>query len=180
MNVRYTLLVVLAALAAGGTAVAQQAPGPVQTAQATPAPPASPAASPAPGGRRRGRAPSPEPSASETPEPPQFSTMDGVWEVQLQSMSTGKTVYSHLYVTQTGDQLTGTWVRGDKDKAAFTGTFDGRLFKLTATGAKGGTWTFAGYAENFADMVGMLTSADPKDKGTPFTAAHRKKEKLTV
>jgi len=36
----------------------------------------------------------------------------------------------------------------------------------------------SGYAENFGDMVGLLTSSDPKDKGLPFTAAHRKKEKL--
>jgi hypothetical protein len=176
LNVRHTALVVLAALAVGGTALAQQAPAPEQIAQATPAPVASPSATPAP--RRRGRAPSPQPSASETPEPPQFSTMDGVWEIQLQPLATGRTIYSHLYVTQKGDALTGTWVR-DKQKLPFTGTFDGRLFKLTATD-KSGTWTFSGYAENFADMVGMLTSADPKDQGTPFTASHRKKERITV
>ncbi len=182
MNVRHIALVALAALALGGTALAQQAPAPGQVAQATPGPATSPSPSPAPSGRRRGglRAPSPQPSASETPEPPQFSTMDGVWEVQLQSMMTGKTTYSHLYITQKGDALTGTWVRGGKDKAPFAGTFDGRLFKLTATDPKNGAWTFAGYAENFADMVGMLTSSDPKDKGTPFTASHRKKDKISV
>jgi len=106
--------------------------------------------------------------------------MDGVWEIQLQPLMSPKTVYSHLYITQSGEALTGTWVRGDKDKVPFTGTFDGRLFKLTATDAKNATWTFAGYAENFADMVGMLTSAAPNDKGTPFTASHRKKEKIGI
>jgi hypothetical protein len=144
------------------------------------APSASP--SPAPGRRgRRGAAPSPEPSASETPEPPQFSTMDGVWEVQLQPLMTGKTIYSHLVVSQKGDALSGTWVRTDKDKAAFTGTFDGRLFKLTATSADAKTtWTLSGYAENFSDMVGLVTTGDPKDRGTPFTATHRKKERIGV
>jgi hypothetical protein len=95
-------------------------------------------------------------------------------------LATGKTVYSHLSITQKGDALTGTWVRNDKQKLPLTGTFDGRLFKLTATGPNNATWTFSGYAENFGDMVGMLTSADPKDPGTPFTASHRKKEKLSV
>jgi hypothetical protein len=195
----------LAALALGGTAAAQvgqQAPStpppppppngsvatpgtligtpaPAGTAPALAIPSASP--SPAPAGRRGRRnatpAPSPEASPSDTPEPPQFQTMDGVWEVQLQPPLTARAIYSHLYITQKGDQLTGTWVRDNKTKVPFTGTFDGRLFKLNLTDGKS-TWTMAGYAENFGDMVGLLTTADPKDKGTPFTAAHRKKEKL--
>ncbi len=37
----------------------------------------------------------------------------------------------------------------------------------------------AGYAENFGDMVGLLTTADPKDKGVPFTASHRKHDKVS-
>ncbi len=177
MNVRHLALAAIAVLAVAGTASAQQGSPSSQLAQASPTPAAS--SSPAPRGRRRGRAPSPEPSASETPEPPQFSTMDGVWEVQLQPLRSSKTIYSHLFVKQSGEALTGTWVRNDKDKVAFTGTFDGRLFKITASGAKG-TWTLAGYAENFSDMVGMLTTADPKDQGTPFTASHRKKEKISI
>ena len=83
-------------------------------------------------------------------------------------------------MVQKGDTLTGTWVRKANERLNFTGTFDGRLFKLTAKDAKDVAWTFAGYAENFSDMVGLLTSADPKDKGTPFTASHRKRERLTV
>ena len=153
---------------------------------ATPAPLASPSASasPAPAGRRGRRgadAPSPQASASESPEPPQFSTMDGVWELQVQPLNGQRTVYSHLYVTQKGDALSGTWLRGDKVKVPFTGTFDGRLFKLTATGtdAAKSTWTLSGYAENFSDMVGLLiVAADKNDKGTPFTASHRKKERI--
>ena len=203
LNFRQLALAAVAVLVVGGTAIAQTGPSsqvtpppvpPPNGNVATPgtllgtpspatAPPltiATPAASgsPAPGRRRRA-APSPEASPSESPEPPQFSTMDGVWEVQLQPLNNGyRTVYSHLLVTQRGDALTGTWIRSDKDKVPFTGTFDGRLFKLTATDVKNTTWTLSGYAENFSDMVGLLIGAAPGDKGTPFTAAHRKKERL--
>lgn len=206
MNLRQLALVGLAALAVGGTAVAQSGPStqptpppppppngniatpgtligpPVTTAPpltiGTPSPAAS--GSPAPGrrGRRGSPGPSPAPSPSDTPEPPQFSTMDGVWEVQLQPLSAARTIYSHLVVTQKGDDLSGTWIRENNQKVPFSGTFDGRLFKLTATDAKNNTWTLAGYAENFSDMVGLVITATPGDKGTPFTAAHRKKERL--
>ena len=207
MNVRQLVLVAVAALAVGGTAVAEVGQsGPA--GQVTPPPPPPPngnvatpgvligtpvpgtprpaptvtpasSSSPAPAGRRGRRASTPEPgpSASDTPEPPQFSTMDGVWEVQLQPLTgTGRAIYSHLAIAQKGDQLTGTWTRENNQKVPYTGTFDGRLFKLTATDGKN-AWTFSGYAENFSDMVGLLTTADPKDKGTPFTASHRKKER---
>ena len=209
MNVRQLVLVAVAALAVGGTAVAQAGQsGPA--GQATPPPPPppngnvatpgvligtpapatpagagptitpAPATTPAPAGRRgrRSSTPEPAPSASDTPEPPQFSTMDGVWEVQLQPLTgSGRAIYSHLAITQKGDQLSGTWQRENNQKLAFTGTFDGRLFKLTAADGKG-TWTFSGYAENFSDMVGLVQTADPKDKGVPFTASHRKKDRL--
>jgi hypothetical protein len=205
LNLRQIALVGLAALALGGAAVTQAGSSVPSDQAATPPPPpppngsvatpgqligspvpavtVAPSSSPAPGGRgRRGRSSTPEPgpSPSDTPEPPQFSTMDGVWEVALQPLYTGKTTYSHLFVVQKGDTLTGNWVRGNNEKLTFTGTFDGRLFKLTATDAKGATYTLSGYAENFSDMVGMLTTANPKDQGTPFTAAHRKKERLAV
>jgi hypothetical protein len=105
--------------------------------------------------------------------------MDGVWEVQLQPLNgTGRTVYSHFYITQKGDALTGTWINPRNEKVPFTGTFDGRLFKLTATDAKNTVLTLSGYAENFSDMVGLLVTADPKDRGVPFTASHRKKERV--
>jgi hypothetical protein len=187
LNLRQLALVGLAAFAVGGTAIAQTGPAapvtPPPSANATPgnllgtpAPSASPAS-----GRRGRRSSTPEPNASpsDTPEPPQFSTMDGVWELQLQSLNGSyKTTYSHLLVAQKGDDLSGTWIRANNDQLPFTGTFDGRLFKLTATDVKKNTWTLAGYAENFSDMVGLVISATPGDKGTPFTASHRKKERL--
>jgi hypothetical protein len=187
LNLRQLALVGLAAFAVGGTAIAQTGPAapvtPPPSANATPgnllgtpAPSASPAS-----GRRGRRSSTPEPNASpsDTPEPPQFSTMDGVWEIQLQPLNGSyKTTYSHLLVAQKGDDLSGTWIRANNDQVPFTGTFDGRLFKLTATDVKKNTWTLAGYAENFSDMVGLVISATPGDKGTPFTASHRKKERL--
>lgn len=186
MNLRQLALVGLAAFAVGGTALAQTGP----SAQVTPPPSANatpgnllgtPAPSSSPSGRRGRRSSTPEPNASpsDTPEPPQFSTMDGVWEIQLQPLNGSyKTTYSHLLVTQKGDDLSGTWIRENNDKVPFSGTFDGRLFKLTATDVKKNTWTLAGYAENFSDMVGLVIGATPGDKGTPFTASHRKKERL--
>ena len=200
VNLRQLVLAGLAALALSGTAAAvgqdspsDQAtpppppppggsvttPAPSRTAVPSAAPAASPSPSPAGRRGRRSATPDPGPSASASPEPLQFSSMDGVWEVQLQPLATGKTIYSHLVMVQKGDTLTGTWRRGT-ERLNFSGTFDGRLFKLTAKDAKDATWTFSGYAENFSDMVGLLISADPKDKGTPFTASHRKRERLTV
>jgi outer membrane protein assembly factor BamB len=195
LNVRQLVLVAVAALAVGGTAVAEVGQsGPA--GQATPPPPPppngsvatpgtligtpAPAPTQAPPGRRGRRSSTPEPSpgASDTPEPPQFSTMDGVWEVQLQPLTgNGRAIYSHFNFTQKGDQITGTWTRENNQKVPFTGTFDGRLFKLNAADGKT-TWTFSGYAENNSDMVGLLATADPKDKGTPFTASHRKKDRI--
>ncbi len=163
-----------------GTLIGTPAPATTPSLDVTIAP--TPAASSAPAGRR-GRRPapaaSPQPGASpsESPEPPQFQTMDGVWEVQLQPFGSYRAIYSHLSITQKGDQLSGTWIRTDKDKLAFSGTFDGRLFKLSLKGSGTESYTMAGYAENFGDMVGLLTSADPKDRGVPFTASHRKKDK---
>jgi hypothetical protein len=142
-----------------------------------PTPPPVPSTAPERGrGRGKGKA-TPAPDASDTPEPPQFATMDGVWEVALQPLSGARAVYSHLYVTQKGDTLTGTWLREDgKTKLPFTGTFDGRLFTLTVTdGAK--AYKISGYAENFGDMVGLI-QLDPSKDGVPFTASHRKKDKL--
>ncbi|HTW85652.1 MAG TPA: hypothetical protein VMD91_16400 [Candidatus Sulfotelmatobacter sp.] len=208
MNVRQLVLVGLAALALGagaavqvGQAAAQSAPPtpPPPNNQATPgvllgtpvpaysAPPValpspSPSAAPERGRGRRGRpAASPEASPSETPEPPQFSTLDGVWEMAIQPLNGARTTYSHLYITQKGDQLSGTWVRGEKkgkETSTFTGSFDGRLFKLSGTDAHA-TFTLSGYVENFSDMVGLLTAVPPGSTatpapGVPFTAGHRK------
>jgi hypothetical protein len=164
------------ALASSAVSIAQTAPAP------TPVPTAGPTAAPTAAPGRRGKradtsTPAPNSSPTDVPEPPQFATMDGVWEVQLQPANADRAVYSHLFVTQKGDALTGTWKRDEKSNLEFTGTFDGRLFSLKITeGAK--TYTMSGYAENFGDMVGLLSDGDPKHDGTPFTASHRKKEKL--
>jgi len=168
-------LVAIAALALASSAVSVAQTSPPAQPTAVPASTPPPAAS---GRRGRGSStPAPGSSATDVPEPPQFSTMDGVWEVQMQPPLATRAIYSHLYVTQKGDQLTGTWRRDAKTNLAFTGTFDGRLFKLAITdGTK--TYLMAGYAENFGDMVGLFTDGDPKHDGTPFTASHRKKEKL--
>jgi len=99
-----------------------------------------------------------------------------VWEVALQPLNGARTVYSHLYVTQNGNTLTGTWRRNGKMVLPFTGTFDGRLFKLTVTNGTS-TELLSGYEENYMDIVGLYSDGDPSHQGTPFTAAHRKREK---
>jgi hypothetical protein len=164
------------------TSPAPAAPGMTPTPVPFASPAESPAESPSPAGRgRRGRrgageSASPGPSPTETPEPPQFSTLDGVWEVALQPLSGTRTVYSHLYITQAGNTLTGTWRRDSKTVLPFTGTFDGRVFKLTVTD---GTVTqqLSGYEENYSDMVGLLSDGDRSHAGIPFSAAHRKRER---
>jgi hypothetical protein len=159
----------------GMTPTPAAAPVEVPTAEA------SASASPSPEGRgRRGRhggaEPSPGASPSDTPEPPQFSTLDGVWEVALQPLTGARTKYSHLYITQSGNTLTGTWRRDAKTALPFTGTFDGRLFKITVTNGDA-TELLSGYEENYMDMVGLYTDGDPKHPGTPFTAGHRQRER---
>ena len=166
-------------VATPGTLIGTPAPA-ATPAKAGPTITPAPAASQAPPGRRGRRSNTPEPAASpsDTPEPPQFATMDGVWEVQLQPLTgNGRAIYSHFRLAQKGDQITGTWTRENNQNVSFTGTFDGRLFKLNAVDGKT-TWTFSGYAENNSDMVGLLQTADPKDRGTPFTASHRKKDRI--
>jgi hypothetical protein len=158
-----------------------QVPPTTPTPEPFSSPSTAPSQSPTPEGRgRRGRGgptkPSPEPSPSDTPEPPQFSTLDGVWEVAMQPLNGARTIYSHLYVTQTGNTLSGTWRRTGKETLPFTGTFDGRLFKITVTDGAA-TELLSGYEENYMDIVGLYTDGDPKHQGTPFTAAHRKRDK---
>jgi len=188
----FTALLALG-LATGPVAIAQTtpAPSPTPTPLITPQPSPVPtpipvptaAPSPSPTAaehRHRGESgpkPSPSPEASDTPEPPQFSTMDGVWEVALQPLDGGPAVYSHFFFSQGEQTLTGMWKRDEKSTLPLTGSFDGRLFKLTATdGSK--TYTLSGYVENFGDMVGLITLDGSTAFGTPFTAQHRKKQKL--
>jgi hypothetical protein len=154
----------------------------------TAAPTAAPTSTPTPGGRpRRGhRAPSPNasgspnPTDSETPEPPQFTTLDGIWEVEMQPLGMRLATYTHLSVTSTGATISGYWEdkasKKSKDRLPMTGSFDGRLISLSVALANGSTATFNGYVEGFSDMVGIFRKSD-KDPGTAFTADHRKKLK---
>lgn len=145
---------------------------------------AAPVASPqASGGPTRGKraapggfTPSPEPS--ETPEPPQFTTLDGIWEIEIQPIGKKLATYTHMNITSTGANLSGYYQVGkNKPKWPLTGTFDGRLISLTVTQPDGTTSTLSGYVESFGDMVGLLRTGD-KDPGTAFTAEHRKKLKI--
>ena len=152
-------------------------PTPSTLPAGAPVPTVAPTLAPTPAGKRgkKGAAPSPDASPSETPEPPQFASLDGVWEVQVQPLDGSRTVYQHLTVKQDGANISGTWDRPNMPKVPFTGTFDGRVFTLVVA-TKPKDTTMRGYAENFGDMVGVID--DGGKVSTPFTASHRKKEKL--
>ncbi|HEY1727813.1 MAG TPA: hypothetical protein VGG22_05555 [Candidatus Baltobacteraceae bacterium] len=178
------LLISLLSLADAGAQQQQQSvpPTPAPAIETpTEAPSINPTVSPAPRGRRARATPRPSPSPaaspSETPAPPQFTSLDGTWEIELQTRAS--TYYSHLTLRQSGSQgadVSGIWDQGgnpDK-KLPLTGTFDGRLFKFTAS-FKASQYTFTGYVENYSDIVGMVS--DGKND-LPFTAQHRKKEKF--
>jgi hypothetical protein len=173
----------LAVLAVAGTSFAQIPPGPaneevplpVVTVPPTPQPTTS-------GGPVRGHrggssskaTPTPEPT--DTPVPPQFQSLDGVWEIEAQPYNKKLAVYSHLKIVQTGGQLSGYWEHDPhKTRSPLTGSFDGRLIAISVPLEDGTTTTFSGYVENFGDMVGVI-HATPRDNGTPFTGQHRKKE----
>jgi hypothetical protein len=157
-------------------------------AQSGPAPAAPGAAAPVatstPAGPRRGkRAPAPNASGSpgaepsDTPEPPQFTTLDGVWEVEMQPLGKKLATYSHFNITSTGADLTGYWMTGGKNtKYPLTGNFDGRLISISIKMPGDKLTTFSGYVETFGDMVGLQRTSDT-DPGTAFTAQHRKKLK---
>jgi hypothetical protein len=162
---------------------------PIVPPAATPVPniSAPPTAVPTPapsGGPRRGRrAPSPAssgspaPNSSDTPEPPQFTTLDGVWEVEIQPLGRRLANYSHLGIISTGADVAGYYEHDPhKTRSPMKGTFDGRLISLQITMPDGSTASFTGYVENFADMVGIFRTSD-KDTGVAFTAEHRKKLK---
>jgi len=168
---------------------------PVPTSPPTLAPTAAPSLAPTEvltplptttGRPRRGRraprpqssgSPNPNASPSDTPEPPQFSTLDGVWEIELQPRGQRLATYRHVNITSTGASLTGVYLTGGAKgpKYPMTGTFDGRLISMTVSLPTGDA-TFNGYVEEFADMVGIYKTSD-KDPGTAFTAQHRKKIK---
>lgn len=157
----------------GGTIPATAAPTLAPNIVPTLPPPATPP--PGERGRRRGEgAPVSRSSAKPgaTPAPPQFTNLNGVWEVQVQPGA--RTFYSHLYLKQNADNtLTGYWETDKKEKLPISGSFDGKQFKITAQDGKTQD-TFAGYEDNFSDMVGLLEMADAKQP-VAFTAAHRAK-----
>lgn len=180
---RLRLGIGLAVLLGVATAAAGLAQSSAQPNSANPQ--ASPLASPqASGGPTRGkRAPAPggftpSPEPSETPEPPQFTTLDGIWEIEIQPIGKKLATYTHMNITTTGANLSGYYEVG-KNKARWplTGTFDGRLISVTITRPDGTTTSLSGYVESFGDMVGLLRTGD-KDPGTAFTAEHRKKLKI--
>jgi hypothetical protein len=118
----------------------------------------------------RGKA-KPSSGATETPAPPQFTNLSGIWEVEAQPGG-AQTLYTHLRLQQNADNtITGYWERG-KQELPFNGNFDGRQFKLVVQDGKTQT-TFAGYEDNFSDMVGLIDKGDGKP--VAFTASHRKK-----
>jgi len=148
------------------------------TALPSAGPSAAPIATPSAGPRRGRRArpvESPSPDASDTPAPPQFKTLDGVWEIELQPVGRRLATYQHFFIVQNGNVISGYWLHLPHDtKTPITGSFDGRLIQINATTGSA-TVTFTGYVENMGDMVGMqhLTAGDT---GIAFTAQHRKKE----
>jgi hypothetical protein len=161
---------------------------PIAPPVATPVPniTAAPSALPTDRPKRGRRAPgpassgSPSPAPSDTPEPPQFTTLDGVWEVEMQPIGKRLATYTHLGITSTGASVNGYWETGPgkvKSRVPMTGTFDGRLISLSIKMEDGSTATFSGYVEGFADMVGIFRASDADTKGTAFTAEHRKKLK---
>lgn len=109
-----------------------------------------------------------EPSPSPTPTSPAFSTLDGYWEVVLQTPSDN--TYSHFDLRQSADTITGTWTR-DKEQLPIEGSYDGRTFKLVVK-ALPHDLVLAGYVENASDMVGTVDDGSGKDS-TAFTASHR-------
>jgi hypothetical protein len=144
--------------------------------------PASPAPAPSgSGGPTRGHRPpkpSPSPEATATPAPPQFDTIDGTWEIEVQPLLQRLANYSWITIKSNGSTLTGTWTQTHgkfgMSHAPMAGTFDGRLISMTVLLPNGDTATFNGYVEEFGDMVGLF-AANAKDQGTAFTGQHRKK-----
>ncbi len=163
------------ALTVPASATPSLAPNAVQSA-VVPAGVGSPTPAPGPKrGRKAAAKGTPAPDATDTPEAPQFSTLDGIWEIELQPLGHRLANYQHFSIKQSGSTLTGYWEHDPKKmRTPISGTFDGRLIQISAT-TDGGTVTFAGYVESYGDMVGMQHLTD-RDTGVAFTAQHRKKE----
>ncbi|HEY1882151.1 MAG TPA: hypothetical protein VGG51_03800 [Candidatus Cybelea sp.] len=117
----------------------------------------------------------PKPAASGTPSPPPASArrgLDGVWEVAIQHSNT--TDYTHLYIKQQGDQLSGTYLDSKNKKYPLVGTIEGQNVRLIVTMPGGTTILAEAKLDGMTDMVGILSMAGGD---TAFTASYRPKEK---
>ncbi len=177
------LVAALLAVAAAAAGFAQVGPVPTPPAPngAAGAPTPQPTPNSLPRRGRRGPRPAssgaPGASPSDTPVPPQFTTLDGTWEIEVQPPLQRLADYSFMTIKTDGANLTGSWLHGAKrTRSPMIGTFDGRLISMTVTLPDGRAASFAGYVESLDDMVGMYRAND-KDPGTAFTGEHRKKEK---
>ena len=212
MNLRQIALVGLAALALGGTALAQAGPS-SQSGPATPPPPPAPNGNVAtprnadrhagtgrrrrsarPAGRRRPARPrpaaparparlrpTPEPGPRETPRA--ASVLDDGRRVGSPAPAAGRHrpdgVLALVRHAKKPRRSRGTWPASDKEKLAFSR--DLRRPALQADRDRRREDHL--HAERLrrellATWSAWSPRADPKDKGTPFTAAHRKKDRL--
>jgi hypothetical protein len=142
-------------------------------AAASAAPSAEASGAPKRGHKKAAATGTPAPEPTDSPVPPQFSTLDGIWEIELQPLGQRLANYQHFSLVQNGSTLSGYWEhKPGRTRTPVTGSFDGRLIQIqTNTGV-----TFSGYVEAFGDMVGMQ-HLSATDAGTAFTAQHRAKEK---
>ncbi|MFN2449788.1 MAG: hypothetical protein ABR508_08345 [Candidatus Baltobacteraceae bacterium] len=175
------LLAAACAIAALGTAHAQNVAPPLPSAQATyqptvaPTPVLPPGVLPQAPGSTAGVTIGGKPKA--TPAPPKDTEenrvgITGVWEVALQK--TDGVVYSHFKITQIGTALTGVYLDENGKRFPLAGTNDGKKVQLVVSLANGNTLRFSGAAEGNSDMVGTLTTSNDL---LGFTAAYRPKYK---
>jgi len=133
-------------------------------------PPAAPVPSTTPSTTFPLGKPTAPPNAHPSPPPPNARKgIEGVWEVAIQHTNT--TDYTHFLLTQTGDQLSGTYVDG-KTKYPLAGSLDGQQIRLIVTLPNGTTLLMEGKLDGTTDMIGEMTS--PKGE-VPFTASYRAK-----
>ncbi|HEY0798146.1 MAG TPA: hypothetical protein VGD50_03295 [Candidatus Baltobacteraceae bacterium] len=155
---------------------ASPAPTPATTPIPSPAPSPTPAPTPTRRSGERHHAQDDEPSPTPTPTSPAFTTLDGYWEVVVQTPE--KYTYSNFVLHQAGDEITGTWTRDGK-KMPLEGNYDGRQFKFVAHDSAHDL-TLAGYVEGATDMVGIVDDGTPGGDPPAFTASHREAETITI
>jgi hypothetical protein len=106
-----------------------------------------------------------------TPAPVTYGTLDGTWEVQAQPGA--QTQYSHLFLLTSGDSISGTWRRENgktpNSMTPISGTQSSDRFTINGSDAKG-PFSFTGYIENDATMIGQITEGRVV---IPFTATHQ-------